>query len=87
MLNSVYTTIFSEECGEIDIQIVAEHQGPIADFTSAEIYSLWDSDNEPQGLFTRSGDNLVYEGMELGEEEYNQLATFITSFRAGDWDL
>jgi hypothetical protein len=87
MLNSVYTTIFSEECSEIDIQIVAEYPGTVPDFTRAEIYSLWDSDNEPLGIFVRSGDELNYEGTELGKEEFNQVAAFISSFREGDWDL
>jgi hypothetical protein len=87
MLNSVYTTIFTDESGEIDIQIVAEHPGIVVDFNSAEIYSAWNSDNEPMGIFIRSGDELIYEGTELAEEEYKQLAFFIASFREGDWDL
>jgi hypothetical protein len=87
MLNSVYTSIFTEESGEVDIQIVAEHPTTTVDFNSAEIYSLWNSDNEPLGIFTRSGEELNYEGTELGEEEYKQLALFIASFREGDWDL
>jgi hypothetical protein len=87
MLNSVYTTIFTEASGEIDIQIVAEHPGTMVDFNSAGIYSLWNSEDEPLGLFTRSGDELVYEGTELSEDEYQQLALFIAAYREGDWDL
>lgn len=87
MLNSVYTTIFTEESGEIDIQIVAEHRTNIVDFNSAEVYSIWNSGDEPLGLFTRSADNLVYEGSELSEEEYQQVLVFIQSYREGDWDI
>ena len=87
MLNSVYTTIFTEESGEIDILIVAEHRNNIIDFNSAEVYSAWNSDNEPLGIFTRFGDELIYEGTELSEEEYQQVGLFIISYREGDWDL
>ena len=87
MLNSVFTTIFTEESGEIDIQVVAEHQGNTVDFDSAQIYSVWNSADEPLGLFTRLGDELVYEGTELNEEEYQQVGLFIISYREGDWDL
>lgn len=87
MLNSIYTTIFTQELGEIDVQIVAEHPGIFIDFNSAEIYSLWNSDNEPLGIFAQSGDDLVYEGIELSEEEHSQLALFIANYLEGDWDL
>jgi len=86
MLNSVYTTIFTDHAGEIDIQIVAEHPGNVVDFNNAEIYSAWNSDNEPMGIFIRSGDKLIYDGTELAEEEYKQLAFFIATFE-GDWDM
>ena len=87
MLNSVYTTIFTEESGEIDIQVVPEHPGNVVDFNSANVYSIWNSDDEPLGLFTRWEDQLIYEGTELTEEEYKQVAFFILSYREGDWDL
>lgn len=87
MQNSVYTTIFTEASGEIDIQIVAEHPGNVVDFNSAEVYSAWNSDNEALGIFTRFGDELIYEGTELSEEEYQQVGLFIISYREGDWDL
>jgi hypothetical protein len=87
MLNSVYTTIFTEESGEIDIQIVAEHPDNTVDFNSSSLYSIWSSDNEPMGLFNRLGNELVYEGTELNEEEYQQVGLFIISYREGDWDL
>lgn len=87
MLNSIYTSIFTEHSGEIDIQIVAEHPTQLVDFNSAAIYSIWSSDNNPLGIFTRSGDDLIYVGTELGEEEHQQLSVFIASYREGDWDL
>lgn len=88
MLNSVYTTIFTEASGEIDIQVVAEHPDNSTDFISAEVYSIWNSKNEPLGLFRRTWDeHLFYEGTELAEEEYKQVAFFIFSYREGDWDL
>jgi hypothetical protein len=87
MLNAVYTTIFTENSGEIDVQVVAEHPGTSADFESANIYSIWNSKNEPLGIFTRLGDELFYEGTELAGEEYQQVGLFIMSYREGDWDL
>jgi hypothetical protein len=88
MLNSVYTTIFTEESGEIDIQVVAEHAGNITDFKNAPIYSIWNSSDDPLGYFVRSGDDeLIYEGTDLNKEEYEQVGLFIFSYREGDWDI
>jgi hypothetical protein len=87
MLNSVFTTIFTEESGEIDIKIVAEHQGNTIDFDSASIYSIWNSGDEPMGLFIRNNDELTYDGGDLNAEEQLQLANFISSYREGEWDL
>lgn len=87
MLNSVITTIFSDEHGEIDIRVNAEHQTNTVDFDSAEVYSIWNSDDEPLGLFTRKGDDLEYGGHRLNADEQIQVSDFIKAYRGGTWDL
>jgi len=87
MFNSVITTIFTEAYGEIDIRIRAEHQTNTEDFDSAEVYSIWNSRDEPLGLFTRKADQLFYEGGGLNEREQEQVADFIKVYREGEWDL
>jgi hypothetical protein len=87
MLNSVMTTIFTDEYGEIDIRVIAEHQTNNEDFDSAEVYSIWNSDDEPLGLFTRKGDDLQYGGHGLSANEQIQVSDFIKAYREGEWDL
>jgi hypothetical protein len=87
MLNSVTTTVFSDEYGEIDIKVSAEHQTTIEDFDSAEVYSIWNSEDEPLGLFTRKGEELNYEGNGLSPNEQTQVSDFIKAYREGHWDL
>lgn len=70
MLNAVHTTIFTEHSGEIDIQVVAEHPGSSTDFNSAHIYSIWNSRDEPLGLFIKTGEELFYEGTDCNKEKY-----------------
>jgi len=87
MLNTVITTIFTEHFGEIDIKIIAEHRDSLIDFDSAEVYSIWNSADEPLGLFIRSQDELTYHGDDLTADEQYQLASFIKAYREGEWDL
>ena len=87
MLYSVITMIFTDEQGEIDIRVNAEHRTNIEDFDSAEVYSIWNSEDEPLGLFTRKADQLFYEGDELNENEQIQVSDFIKAYRGGIWDL
>lgn len=87
MLNSVTTTIFTDNSGEIDIRVNAEHQTNTEDFDSAEVYSIWNSENEPLGLFSRKGDDLEYEGHGLSPGEQSQVSDFIKAYRGGEWDL
>jgi len=87
MFNSVTTTLFTDDYGEIDIRIKAEHQTNTEDFDSAEVFSVWNSADEPLGLFTRHGDELLYEGDELNENEQEQVSEFIKAYREGEWDL
>ena len=88
MTNPVYTTIFTADRGEVDIMVVAEHTDQTIDFNSANIYSVWASEAEPLGHFTRQGDGeLFYYGSALNKEAYEQVAFFIFSYREGDWDL
>jgi hypothetical protein len=87
MLNSVITTVFTDEEGEIDVRVNAEHQTNTEDFDSAEVYSIWNSENEPLGLFTREGDNLEYGGHGLSPDEQIQVSDFIKAYRGGIWDL
>ena len=87
MLNTVITTIFTADSGEIDIKVVAEHPDQKVDFDSAQVYSLWNSAGEPLGLFTRRKNDLTYEGEDLTEDEQLQLAEFIKTYREGEWDL
>jgi hypothetical protein len=87
MLNSVITTIFSDEHGEIDVRVNAEHQTITEDFDSAEVYSIWNSEDEPLGLFTREGDNLEYGGHGLSPDEQIQVSDFIKAYLGGIWDL
>jgi hypothetical protein len=87
MLNTVITTIFTEQFGEIDVKVIAEHPDGKVDFDSAQVYSLWNSADEPLGLFTRRKDNLTYEGDDLTEDEQQQLSEFIKVYREGEWDL
>ena len=87
MLNSVTTTILSDAYGEIDIKVVAEHQTNMEDFDSAEVYSIWNSEDEPLGLFTRNGDDLEYGGHGLSPDEQMQVSDFIKAYRGGTWDL
>ncbi|MBS1526681.1 MAG: hypothetical protein JST19_13575 [Bacteroidetes bacterium] len=87
MFNSVSTTLITDDRGEIDIRILAEHQTNRQDFDSAEVYSVWNSVQEPLGLFTRMGDELFYEGDGLNESEQRQVSDFIKAYRGGDWDL
>ena len=87
MLNSVITTIFTENSGEIDIRVMAEHQTNTEDFDSAEVYSIWNSDDEPLGLFTRKSDELEYAGYGLSPDEQSQVSDFIKAYREGEWDL
>jgi len=87
MLNSVMTTIFTDEYGEIDIRVNAEHQNSTEDFDNAEIYSVWNSDDEPLGFFIRKSDELRYKGGELSPNEQEQISDFIKAYRGGTWDL
>jgi hypothetical protein len=87
MHNTVITTIFTEQYGEIDIKVIAEHPNQTVDFDSAEVYSLWNSADEPLGIFTSKKNELVYEGVDLAEDEQQQLADFIKAYRTGEWDL
>jgi len=87
MFNSVTTTLFTDDYGEIDIRILAEHPTNTEDFDSAEVYSVWNSGGEPLGHFTRNGEALFYDGDELNENEQEQVSDFIKAYRGGDWDL
>lgn len=87
MFNSVTTTLFTDDYGEIDIRIKAEHQTNTEDFDSADVYSVWNSDDESLGLFTRKGEALFYDGDELNENEQEQVSDFIKAYRGGEWDL
>ena len=87
MLNSVFTTIITEHYGEIDIKIIAEHQDQKVDFDSAEVYSIWNSADEPLGYFSRKKDELAYHGDDLTVEELQQISDFIKTYREGEWDL
>lgn len=87
MFNAVTTTIFSDEYGEIDISVNAEHQTNTEDFDKAEVYSIWNSAHEPLGFFIRKNDELLYNGDELSPNEQEQLSDFIKAYREGEWDL
>jgi hypothetical protein len=87
MFNLVTTTLFTDDRGEIDIRIMAEHATNTEDFDSAEVYSVWNSADEPLGHFTRQGEELFYHGNELNESEQEQVSDFIKAYRGGDWDL
>jgi hypothetical protein len=87
MLNSVFTTIFNDELGEIDVQIVAEHPNNMIDFNSARIYSIWNGDDHPLGMFTLVNGELNYEGVDLDESGIEQLTNFINAYSEGEWDL
>ena len=87
MRNFVLTTIFTDEHGEIDVRVNAEHQTNTQDFDYAEVYSIWNSEGEPLGLFSREGDTLKYEGHGLSWAEQEQVSDFIKAYRSGIWDL
>ena len=83
MLNSVLTTIFSGEYGEIDIRVCAEHPTNTENFDHAEVYSVWNSDAEPLGFFVWKYDELRYKGVEQSPNEQDQVSDFIKTYRSG----
>ena len=87
MLNAVTTTVFTDDRGEIDVRVIAEHQTNLEDFDCADIYSIWNSDNEPLGFFIRKNDELRYKGDGLSPDEQEQITDFIKAYRGGMWDL